>query len=414
MPVRSRSRASRSSRNWSALLRRCRAVRRARRRSPGRSRRRRGSAPAGSRPAPRQQRRAVVGRASPQLAASSPQQRRSSAGSSCRQIGQQLQASRAAAARSRGRASRARRARGCARCRRCPAAPRAASVRLRRSSSATAAWRWRSTRGSRSGRFSQRRSRRLPMAVAVRSSTPASVCRALPDEAGPAPGCAGVAASMMTASLAALDAHPGEVGQGAALGVAARTAAGSRRRDAEAAGRRSRSRPGRACRTASHSGVRRLRRSKCQGGRAAHAWWRASDGGSGWIFGHQQLGRPEALELAGERLARCRSSLTQKTAAGQVEPGQPEASAVAVSTAASRLSRRSSSSASSVTVPGVTMRTTWRSTGPLAGGGVADLLADRDRLALPDQPRQVALRRVVRARRPSESARRPTGRARSA
>ncbi|MOA32844.1 hypothetical protein D3C78_1540960 [compost metagenome] len=39
------------------------------------------------------------------------------------------------------------------------------------------------------------------------------------------------------------------------------------------------------------------------------------------------------------------------------------------STAVSRLSRRSSSNASSLMVPGVMMRTTWRSTGPLLVAG---------------------------------------------
>ena len=50
----------------------------------------------------------------------------------------------------------------------------------------------------------------------------------------------------------------------------------------------------------------------------------------------------------------------------------------------------------SVSVPGVTMRVTWRSTGPLRGRRVADLLADRDRLAELHQLREVLLDRVVR------------------
>ena len=46
-------------------------------------------------------------------------------------------------------------------------------------------------------------------------------------------------------------------------------------------------------------------------------------------------------------------------------------------TAANKVSRRCSSSASSVTVPGVTTRTTWRSTGPLdfAGSPICSQIA---------------------------------------
>ena len=64
--------------------------------------------------------------------------------------------------------------------------------------------------------------------------------------------------------------------------------------------------------------------------------------------------------------------------------------------AASSVSRRSSSSASSVTVPGVTTRTTWRSTGPFDLAGIADLLADRDRLALAHGAREVVVERLHR------------------
>ena len=64
--------------------------------------------------------------------------------------------------------------------------------------------------------------------------------------------------------------------------------------------------------------------------------------------------------------------------------------------AASSVSRRSSRNASSVTVPGVTTRTTWRSTGPFAFGGIADLLADRDRLAAAHEPREVTFGAVIR------------------
>jgi hypothetical protein len=54
----------------------------------------------------------------------------------------------------------------------------------------------------------------------------------------------------------------------------------------------------------------------------------------------------------------------------------------------------SESSSLSVSVPGVTTRTTLRSTGPLAGGHVAHLLGNGHRLAQLDEPRQVVLQRM--------------------
>ena len=50
----------------------------------------------------------------------------------------------------------------------------------------------------------------------------------------------------------------------------------------------------------------------------------------------------------------------------------------------------------SVSVPGVTTRTTLRSTGPFAGGGIADLLADRDALTELNQLAEVLLDRYHR------------------
>ncbi len=79
--------------------------------------------------------------------------------------------------------------------------------------------------------------------------------------------------------------------------------------------------------------------------------------------------------------------------AGEVEPREARCSGVNVTAASSRVSL-SSSSAASVTVPGVTTRTTSRATGPFARRRVADLLADRDRLAEPHEPREIGLGRV--------------------
>ncbi|MCK7502127.1 MAG: hypothetical protein MZW92_78580 [Comamonadaceae bacterium] len=70
-----------------------------------------------------------------------------------------------------------------------------------------------------------------------------------------------------------------------------------------------------------------------------------------------------------------------EAAAGELEPGEAEALAAPWRAPRAACRAAASSSASSVTVPGVTTRTTWRSTGPFAVGRVADLLADRHRLA---------------------------------
>jgi hypothetical protein len=77
----------------------------------------------------------------------------------------------------------------------------------------------------------------------------------------------------------------------------------------------------------------------------------------------EDFGGSKAFDFRVER--RLAVQLHDREAAGrQIQPRQAELSIGAVD-AGQRLSRRSSSSASSVTVPGVTMRTTSRSIGPL-------------------------------------------------
>ena len=90
----------------------------------------------------------------------------------------------------------------------------------------------------------------------------------------------------------------------------------------------------------------------------------------GVVVGEQHFGRREARQFRSERFGLA-DFAEQEAAAGEIDPGQAEARVPPGGAAmpSSRLSRRSSSSASSVTVPGVTTRTTLRSTRPLASAG---------------------------------------------
>ena len=98
------------------------------------------------------------------------------------------------------------------------------------------------------------------------------------------------------------------------------------------------------------------------------------------VFGHQQLGGLEPLEFGFERRVAVGFE-HRETAGGQIQPGEAEDARrpcpARRDTAANKVSRRCSSSASSVTVPGVTTRTTWRSTGPLdfAGSPICSQIA---------------------------------------
>ncbi len=127
---------------------------------------------------------------------------------------------------------------------------------------------------------------------------------------------------------------------------------------------------------------------------------------------HQQLGRPQALELVGQGGG---SGFEQaEVAAGQIEPGQAhfvagaaldgdgQQQAVALFVEQRRIGQRARRDDAR---DGALDRS-------LARGRVADLLADRHRLAELDQARQVLLDRVVRHAGHRNRSRRPTGRAR--
>ena len=166
-----------------------------------------------------------------------------------------------------------------------------------------------------------------------------------------------------------------------------------------AAGRRRRSRAGRACRADRSAGARRSRaRNARAGARAARRSVHLAELAR-LILGHQQLGGLAGARARPRARRRRRLPARVKRPAARSSHARPKRrlpSPAGAITAASRVSRRCSSSASSVTVPGVTTRTTWRSTGPFDLRRVADLLADRHRLALAHQPREVGVDAVVR------------------
>ena len=112
--------------------------------------------------------------------------------------------------------------------------------------------------------------------------------------------------------------------------------------------------------------------------------------------------------------ARPSASQDGEAAGGQIEPGEAEALAVAGDRARAGSRGAASSSASSVTVPGVTTRTTWRSTGPfdLAGSPICSQIATDSPLRT--SLREIAFDRVKRHAGHRDRLRRPTGRARSA
>ena len=118
---------------------------------------------------------------------------------------------------------------------------------------------------------------------------------------------------------------------------------------------------------------------------AAGTWSRCDQ-----CFGRGQARQPRRATLASVH------SVTPELAAAECQPSQPQASchgerAVPPKAATHRV--LSASSSVSVTVPGVTTRTTLRSTGSLRRGHVADLLADRHRFAQLDELGQVAFQR---------------------
>jgi hypothetical protein len=118
----------------------------------------------------------------------------------------------------------------------------------------------------------------------------------------------------------------------------------------------------------------------------------ASAGRRAGAFGGQQFRRLQAPQLRRERLLAVDLEHLEAPA-GEVERTDAE-TRTRFATATSRLSRAASSSDSSVSVPGVTMRVTLRSTGPLlvAGSPICSQIATETPA---HQPREVALDRVV-------------------
>ena len=158
-----------------------------------------------------------------------------------------------------------------------------------------------------------------------------------------------------------------------------------------AARRRRRTRRGRACRIGCTRRRTPVARSKCHGGSACAG---------------------AAAQAIGALSSACRISLGSMRASsapdfgqrhvaqvqppsGQIEPRDAGARAVVACSATSRLSRLPSSRPASVSVPGVTMRATLRSTGPLlvAGSPICSQIATDS--PEPHQLGQILLDRVV-------------------
>ena len=177
---------------------------------------------------------------------------------------------------------------------------------------------------ARSGRCSQRRSRRPPIGVMLRSSTPSRVCSR---------ASRGMAVELEVAArgrihrhavVAVLDRDAADVRQRRALRVLARTAAARRRPTPPAAGLRNRSRAGRGCRrTRSACGWRCRRRNATAAGGAAPAA-RPPRRASCWP--------PRPADSAGDSRASSAASAaspatscTREAPGREVEPGQADA-----------------------------------------------------------------------------------------
>ena len=117
------------------------------------------------------------------------------------------------------------------------------------------------------------------------------------------------------------------------------------------------------------------------------------------IFGHQQLGGLEPLQFRHQRRVAV-GFQHREAAGGQIQPGEAVRDAFLAGRGgpprragfrgAARAARRRSR------VPGVTTRTTWRSTGPLDFAGSPICSQMRHRLALAHQARQIGVDAVIR------------------
>jgi hypothetical protein len=235
------------------------------------------------------------------------------------------------------------------------------------SSKASMACRRRS-RGARgrSGRWIQRRSSRPPIAVAVRSRTPISVLSGRPDRLVSSSRLRRVAASSSSASSRSSQRMPRRCGSAdfcVSRRYCSRQPAAPTARGRPASPKPARSRVpncSQSCRPA-------LPSSKCQGGLERTAVAGPASPRTGASSGTSNSAgrrRSSSAAIASRPVA---SSAWKRPLASSIQ-ASPKLSP-AMDSAASSVSRRSSSSASSVTVPGVTTRTTCRSTGPLAFAG---------------------------------------------
>jgi hypothetical protein len=108
--------------------------------------------------------------------------------------------------------------------------------------------------------------------------------------------------------------------------------------------------------------------SKCQGGRVFTPGIARTKAGRRALLVDQYLGKLQPLELRRQRL-RILQARHAEPPAGELQPRDADAAGAGMYAVPSSTSRRASSRPSSVTVPGVTTRTTRRSTGPFESAG---------------------------------------------
>ena len=191
-----------------------------------------------------------------------------------------------------------------------------------------------------------------------------------------------------------------------------RSRAARRRRRSQAAPRRRRKPRGPACRVASRARAAPAARSNCHAGERAHRRHAAratqatsASSGTSSSAGPMRSSTP-AASCSG-------TSVSVNAPEARLSHAMP-ARLPCGTNAASRQSRLASSRFASVSVPGVTMRATRRSTGPLLVAGSPNCSTITTDSPCFMSSREVRLERHGTARRPSGSARPPTARAPSA
>ena len=219
---------------------------------------------------------------------------------------------------------------------------------------------------SRNGRCSQRRSNLPPIGVAQRSRMPSSVCSWRPLRLCSSSKLRRLAASRITLSSWRSTRNPVRCGR--APRWVFLTYCSKHPAAATATGWSIQPKPSRSCtRNWAHSARVALARSKCQDAcRRKPGCWRHPSGGSDSSLISNSAGFSRSSSL--------RSAVSSCSCATTNRPLLKSKWAspwmfLTRCRATNRLSRRSSSSASSVKVPGVTIRTTCRSTGPLLVAG---------------------------------------------